>query len=131
MSTQGGLDWEPMTWKRRLEISGPSRRGIPARGPGGETDGIWCVILSVAGDRETRLLIGTCSMPGELTDKGRETSLAFGKMLRRRYIDQLNLVMPRTNLLHFGGPTDGLTVAQPSLRCWIAVYPNNGGASSC
>lgn len=31
-------------------------------------------------------------MPGELTDRGRETSLAFGKWLRRLYIDQLSLV---------------------------------------
>jgi len=31
-------------------------------------------------------------MPGELTDKGRETSLSFGKWLRRLYVDQLGLV---------------------------------------
>ncbi|KAJ2896836.1 acid phosphatase [Zalerion maritima] len=28
-------------------------------------------------------------MPGELTDRGRETSLAFGKWLRRLYIDRI------------------------------------------
>lgn len=31
-------------------------------------------------------------MPGELTDKGRETSLAFGEWLRQLYVDQLGLV---------------------------------------
>lgn len=31
-------------------------------------------------------------MPGEPTDKGRETSLAFGEWLRQLYVDQLGLV---------------------------------------
>lgn len=99
MATHDGSEWESITWKRRLETSGNSRRAIHARGPGGETDGIWYVILNAARDREIRLLIVICSMPGELTDKGRQTSLAFGKMLRRRYIDQLTLVTSQIHLL--------------------------------
>lgn len=32
------------------------------------------------------------SMPRELTNKGQETSLAFGEWLRQLYVDQLGLV---------------------------------------
>ncbi|KAI1736028.1 histidine phosphatase superfamily [Xylaria scruposa] len=72
MASQNGSGWETMTWKRCLETSGPGGRSIPARSAGGETDGI--------------------CMPGELTDRGRETSLAFGKWLRSLYVDQLSLL---------------------------------------
>ncbi|KAJ2989288.1 hypothetical protein NUW58_g3550 [Xylaria curta] len=72
MATQDGSRWESMTWKRCLETSGPDGRSIPAKGAGGETSSI--------------------CMPGELTDRGRETSLAFGKSLRQRYVDQLSLL---------------------------------------
>ncbi|KAI5864417.1 histidine phosphatase superfamily [Durotheca rogersii] len=72
MATQDGSRWETTTWKRRLETSGPGGRPIPAQGAGGETSSI--------------------CMPGELTDRGRETSLAFGKWLRRLYVDQLGLL---------------------------------------
>ncbi|KAF1949379.1 acid phosphatase [Byssothecium circinans] len=72
MATQDGSRWESITWKRRLEISEPDGRSIPAQGAGGETSSI--------------------CMPGELTDRGRDTSLAFGKWLRRLYVDQLSLL---------------------------------------
>ncbi|KAI0202386.1 histidine phosphatase superfamily [Astrocystis sublimbata] len=72
LASQDGSRWENMTWRRSLETSGPDRRSKPAQGAGGKTSGI--------------------CMPGELTDKGRESSLAFGKWLRWQYIDQLNLL---------------------------------------
>ncbi|KAI0469197.1 histidine phosphatase superfamily [Xylaria cf. heliscus] len=72
MASQDGSRWESMSWKRRLEISGPDGRSIPVRGAGGETSSI--------------------CMPGELTDRGRETSLAFGKSLRQLYVDKLSLL---------------------------------------
>ncbi|KAI0096878.1 histidine phosphatase superfamily [Nemania sp. FL0031] len=72
MATQDGSRWESMTWKRCLETSGPDGRSIPAKSAGGETSSI--------------------CMPGELTDRGRETSLAFGKSLRQLYVNQLSLL---------------------------------------
>lgn len=33
-------------------------------------------------------------MPGELTDNGRDTTIAFGKRLRRLYVDELELGIP-------------------------------------
>ncbi|KAI0547075.1 histidine phosphatase superfamily [Xylaria curta] len=72
MASQNGSRWETITWKRCLETSGREGRSVPARSAGGETDGI--------------------CMPGELTDRGRETSLAFGKWLRSFYVDQLSLL---------------------------------------
>ncbi|KAK3387602.1 histidine phosphatase superfamily [Podospora didyma] len=78
MSAQDGSKWETMPWKRRLETSGPDGQSIPAQGPGGETSSNMC-------------------MPGELTDKGRETTLAFGKWLRRVYVDQLCLLPKHLN----------------------------------
>lgn len=93
MAAKGGSTWESMTWKRRLETSGPNGRSIPARGAGGETSGIWYVRLTVSGrDSTAHFLTVFYSMPGELTDKGRETSLAFGEWLRQLYVDQLGLV---------------------------------------
>lgn len=41
--TQDGSRWESMTWRRRLETSGPDGRSIPAQGPGGQTGSIWYV----------------------------------------------------------------------------------------
>jgi len=68
-----------MAWRRSLETSGPGGTSKLARGKGGEVSGI-CI-------------------PGELTDRGRETSLAFGKWLRWLYVDQLGL-LPK----HLSGP---------------------------
>ncbi|KAI8635121.1 histidine phosphatase superfamily [Xylariaceae sp. FL1651] len=53
-------------------IGPPAYFSIPAKGVGGETSSIY--------------------VPGELIDRGRETSLAFGKSLRQLYVDQLSLL---------------------------------------
>lgn len=67
--------WDTLTWKRRLETferqSGTvdSDQATSMRGPKGEIDSI-------------------CS-PGELTDRGRETTLALGQRLRDLYVSKL------------------------------------------
>ena len=91
MATHDGSKWESMTWKRRLEMSGPDGRSIPIKGADGEASSIWYVRLARKGFRAA-CPNSILSMPGELTDRGRETSLAFGKSLRQLYVDQLNLV---------------------------------------
>ncbi|KAI1126979.1 histidine phosphatase superfamily [Nemania abortiva] len=70
MTTQDG--WESIAWKRRLEMIDPKDRFISTQGAGSDTSRI-CLL-------------------GELTDKGRETTLAFGKQLRQLYVDQLGLL---------------------------------------
>ncbi|MCJ1285867.1 hypothetical protein MMC26_005209 [Xylographa opegraphella] len=70
-------DWssfDKLDWRRRLETFGEDDGPIIAAGPKGEIDGV-------------------CQL-GELTDKGRETTLAVGQRLRHLYVDQLGF-MPK------------------------------------
>ena len=41
-----------------------------------------------------RKSIDVASLLGELTDRGRETTLAFGERMRRLYVDQLKFLPP-------------------------------------
>ncbi|CAG8975438.1 hypothetical protein HYALB_00010385 [Hymenoscyphus albidus] len=74
-ATQDGIEWTPLTWRRRLETFGSDDGPVISAGPRGEVDNI-CFL-------------------GELTDKGRETTYALGKRLRHLYVDQLGY-MPST-----------------------------------
>ncbi|KAH7066669.1 histidine phosphatase superfamily [Paraphoma chrysanthemicola] len=67
-------DWDSLKFRRRLETFGPDDGPAIASGPSGEFDAI--------------------CQPGELTDKGRETTLALGQRLRHLYVEQLHF-MPR------------------------------------
>lgn len=53
---------------------------------------MWYVLLVCGGAVVMAHLLTTYSMPGELTDTGRQTTLVFGKWLRRLYVDELKLV---------------------------------------
>ncbi|KAH9869928.1 hypothetical protein J1614_006849 [Plenodomus biglobosus] len=64
--------WDQLQWRRRLETFDNYDGPVIASGPKGEYDGI--------------------CQPGELTDKGRSTTLALGQRLRHLYIDQLNFL---------------------------------------
>ncbi|CAD6581426.1 MAG: hypothetical protein ASARMPREDX12_000459 [Alectoria sarmentosa] len=66
--------WDELQWRRRLETFGDNDASILASGPNGEIDTV-------------------CNL-GELTDKGRETTLALGERLRHLYVDQLQF-MPK------------------------------------
>ncbi|KIW05015.1 hypothetical protein, variant [Verruconis gallopava] len=66
--------WDELQWRRRLEVFGADDAPTVASGPTGEYDAI--------------------CQPGELTDKGRETTLALGRRLRHLYVEQLGF-MPR------------------------------------
>jgi acid phosphatase len=67
-------DWDSLKFRRRLETFGTDDVPIIATGPGQEYDGV--------------------CLPGELTDKGRDTTLALGQRLRHLYVDQLGF-MPK------------------------------------
>lgn len=67
-------EWDELRWRRRLEVFGSDDGPEVASGPKGEYDAI--------------------CQPGELSDKGRETTLALGKRLRHLYVEQLGF-MPK------------------------------------
>lgn len=75
-SDSSGADtkFSTLSWKRRLETIGRGDNPITATGPKGELDAI-------------------CDM-GMLTDKGRETTTAFGRRLRHLYVDRLGFLPP-------------------------------------
>ncbi|KAK5122621.1 hypothetical protein LTR85_003884 [Meristemomyces frigidus] len=64
--------WDTLHWKRRLETFGPDDAPALAAGPKEEVD--------------------TVCQPGELTDRGRETTLALGQRTRKLYVDQLGFL---------------------------------------
>ncbi|KAF2087146.1 phosphoglycerate mutase-like protein [Saccharata proteae CBS 121410] len=74
MSTTDWSNWSELKYRRRLETFGTDDGPVIASGPSGEFDAV--------------------CQPGELTDKGRETTLALGQRLRHLYVDQLKF-MPR------------------------------------
>ncbi|KAF1954784.1 phosphoglycerate mutase-like protein [Byssothecium circinans] len=71
---KGTSDWDQLKYRRRLETFGLDDGPVIASGPRGQFDSI--------------------CQPGELTDKGRETTLALGQRLRHLYVDQLRF-MPK------------------------------------
>ncbi|KAF2660019.1 phosphoglycerate mutase-like protein [Lophiostoma macrostomum CBS 122681] len=74
MSTTDWKNWDQLKYRRRLETFGMDDGPVIASGPNGEFDAV--------------------CQPGELTDKGRETTLALGERLRHLYVDQLRF-MPK------------------------------------
>lgn len=79
--------WDTLAWKRRMETFGANGSPKLAAGPKGEVDAV--------------------CQPGELTDRGRETTLALGTRLRTLYVNQLGFLP---------GFMDDKTRAQVSLR---------------
>ncbi|KNG44338.1 histidine acid phosphatase [Stemphylium lycopersici] len=72
LNTKDFSKWDQLKYRRRLETFGVDDGPVIASGPNGEFDAI--------------------CQPGELTDKGRETTLALGERLRHLYIDQLKFM---------------------------------------
>ncbi|CAK3801989.1 phosphoglycerate mutase [Lecanosticta acicola] len=64
--------WDTLAWKRRLETLGANDSPKLAAGPRGELDAV--------------------CQPGELTDRGRETTLALGQRIRTLYVNQLGFL---------------------------------------
>jgi len=91
MTTTDYSAWDDLRWRRRLETFGENDEPVLAAGPKGEVDGVWY-------DRPINLARNPShtngSKFGELTDKGRETTLALGQRLRHLYVDQLGF-MPK------------------------------------
>ncbi|KAK2762265.1 hypothetical protein FQN54_001275 [Arachnomyces sp. PD_36] len=66
--------WDGFNWRRQMERFGENDESLTAVGPEGESQGI-------------------CAL-GELTDRGRQTTMALGRRLRHLYVDQLGY-MPK------------------------------------
>ncbi|KAI9741786.1 MAG: hypothetical protein M1834_000172 [Cirrosporium novae-zelandiae] len=74
MTSSDSSSWSELQWRRRIETFGDDDDPVIATGKNGEVDGV-------------------CQF-GELTDKGRQTTLELGQRLRHLYVDQLKF-MPR------------------------------------
>ncbi|KAF2683741.1 phosphoglycerate mutase-like protein [Lentithecium fluviatile CBS 122367] len=74
MANHDWAKWDQLKYRRRLETFGIDDGPVIASGPDGEFDAI--------------------CQPGELTDKGRETTLALGQRLRDLYVNKLHF-MPK------------------------------------
>jgi acid phosphatase len=86
-----------------METFGENGESIVAKGPGGETAGLWSIHTSLDNSSERGAdnmhlagLLATGSLFyssfGELTDKGRETTLQLGQRLRHLYVHQLGFL---------------------------------------
>ncbi|EME85937.1 uncharacterized protein MYCFIDRAFT_150978 [Pseudocercospora fijiensis CIRAD86] len=82
--------WDSLAWKRRLETFASNDTPKLATGPHSEVDGV--------------------CLPGELTDRGRETTLALGQRMRTLYVNQLAF-LPKC--------LDEQSAAQVSLRATL------------
>jgi acid phosphatase len=107
MSTPDSSNWTPLQWRRRLETFGNDDSPIVASGPEGEYDAV--------------------CQPGELTDKGRETTLALGQRLRHLYVDQLRF-MPKlisnSNMIYLRA-TPLPRALESVQQCFWGMYPPN------
>uniref|UniRef100_A0A093UUT6 Putative acid phosphatase SPBC4.06 n=1 Tax=Talaromyces marneffei PM1 TaxID=1077442 RepID=A0A093UUT6_TALMA len=64
--------WDTLQWRRKIETFGHDDEAVATRGPAGETEAI--------------------CQAGELTDKGRQTTLELGQRLRHLYVNQLGFM---------------------------------------
>lgn len=108
-----GQDWDTLSWRRHLETferqlqAGTSDQAQRLRGPHAELDSI-------------------CNA-GELTDRGRQTTLALGQRLRRLYISQLaflpsNLSASTSNLISLRA-TPIPRALESTQQAFIGLYP--------
>lgn len=74
MGTKDLTQWDQLKYRRRIETFGMDDGPVIASGPNNEFDAV--------------------CQPGELTDKGRQTTLALGQRLRHLYVEQLQF-MPK------------------------------------
>ncbi|KAG0126982.1 histidine phosphatase superfamily [Tuber indicum] len=98
--------WSFLTFQRRMETFGKKGENVVATGPGGERDNV-CLL-------------------GELTDRGRETTLQLGQRLRHLYIRQLGF-LPE----NLGSQSEYYLRASPIIRAiesleqvFIGLYPS-------
>lgn len=105
---------DDLTWRRKIETLGAGDAPIPASGPEGAVDSV--------------------CQPGELTDKGRETTLSLGARTRGLYVDQLGF-LPATldadTLLKLRLRSTPIPRALESVQqTFIGLYPSSARTQS-
>ncbi|KAF8462882.1 histidine phosphatase superfamily [Kalaharituber pfeilii] len=107
LNAPGNTDWSQLSYRRLIETHGSKGEPLLASGPGGSTEDL-------------------CQL-GELTDKGRETTLALGARLKHLYMDQLNF-LPKD----LSNPAQFYFRASPIVRCLTSlqqvvtgIYPSH------
>ncbi|KAI9668643.1 MAG: hypothetical protein M1831_001082 [Alyxoria varia] len=113
MSTPDASKWEPLEYKRQLETFGVDDMPVTAVGPRGETDGV--------------------CLPGELTDKGRETTMALGQRIRRLYVDQLEFLPDKLSsplAIHLRS-TPIPRALESTQQAFYGLYPSTSRTPDC
>ncbi|KAL7267737.1 hypothetical protein RUND412_009660 [Rhizina undulata] len=98
-------EWSDLKFRRRLETFGKGGSAVDAEAPFGDTNAI-CLL-------------------GELTDKGRETTLALGKRLRKLYINQLGFLPHNMGPLesHYLRATPIVRALESLQEVFTGLYP--------
>ena len=112
MTSEDTTQWDELKWRRRMESFGDDDGPIIASGPRGEVDGI-------------------CQL-GELTDKGRQTTLSLGQRLRHLYVHQLGF-MPKligdADMIYLRS-TPIPRALESVQQCFWGMYPLTARAAS-
>lgn len=80
--------WETFSYRRVIETFDPNDKPVIATSPDGNAFHVWYVVSR----DHARKMFTSPSNPGELTDKGRQTTFELGKRLRRLYVDRLGFL---------------------------------------
>lgn len=98
--------WGTLPFKRSIETSGAHGKAVKALGPRGESDGL-CVL-------------------GELTARGRETTLKLGERIRHLYVDQIGFLPAKLDPSHLYLRSTSLTRTLESLQELVSgLYPSD------
>lgn len=81
-------EWDGLRFNRMIETFGKMGEASIAAGKKGVTSGMWYVLIPASLKRGAN----HSSLQGQLTDKGRQTTLSLGERLRNLYVHQLNFL---------------------------------------
>lgn len=100
-------EWDSLQWRRRLEtFSDTNDRPVLATGPSGDVDNI--------------------CQPGELTDKGRQSTYQLGQRLRHLYVHQLRFMpelISNANMFYIRA-SEVPRAIESAQQTWWGMYPN-------
>lgn len=104
---ESGSEWDSLQWRRRLEtFNDVDDRPVLAAGPSGDVDNI--------------------CQPGELTDKGRQSTFDLGQRLRHLYVHQLGFMpelISNANMFYIRA-SEVPRAIESAQQTWWGMYPN-------
>ncbi|KAL8994444.1 MAG: hypothetical protein Q9169_005589 [Polycauliona sp. 2 TL-2023] len=104
--------WSELQWRRRMETFAEDDRPVLAAGPDGAVDTV-------------------CQL-GELTDKGRETTLSLGRRLRRLYVNQLKFmpeIISNADIIYLRA-TPMQRALDSVQQSFVGMYPSSSRTAS-